>query len=133
MRYHSMELFRKKMRAPTWEDTKPLIAGIGHFPPTKGMTIEGQGTMVMVTIYAAAARLNSRDCISVGERIVVWNRVDLVDQDAEEDDEVMDPVAARRLFLASQATQPGRHSARAGHMAVQPAVAPRKQRLQEKV
>ena len=27
----------KKLPASTWEDTKPLVAGSGHYPPTKGM------------------------------------------------------------------------------------------------
>ena len=35
------ELFWKKMRAFTWEDTKPVVAGTGLFPPTKGMMVEG--------------------------------------------------------------------------------------------
>ena len=35
------DLFRKKLRASTWEDTKPLVTGKGHYPPTKGMAVEG--------------------------------------------------------------------------------------------
>ena len=44
----------------------------------------------------------------------------------------MDLAAARRLFPASQATQPGRQAAVAGDVAAQPTVTPRKRRLQEK-
>ena len=33
------DLFERKLRASTWEDTKPLVAGTGHYPPTKGMTM----------------------------------------------------------------------------------------------
>ena len=29
-------LFRKKLRASTWEDTKPLVAGTGHYLPNQG-------------------------------------------------------------------------------------------------
>ena len=36
------DLFNKKLRASTWEDTKPLVAGTGHYPPTKGMMVERQ-------------------------------------------------------------------------------------------
>ena len=32
-------LFKKKPRALTCEDTKALLGGIGHHPPTKGMTV----------------------------------------------------------------------------------------------
>ena len=51
------DLFRKKLRSSTWEDTKPLVAGTGHYPPTKGVTVEGQKTMIMVAIHEATARL----------------------------------------------------------------------------
>ena len=35
------DLFKKKLRASTWEDTKPLVAGSGHYLPTRGMSVEG--------------------------------------------------------------------------------------------
>ena len=44
------DLFRKKLRASTWEDTKPLVAGKGNYQPTKGMTVEGQKTMIIMAI-----------------------------------------------------------------------------------
>ena len=44
-------------RASTWEDSKPLVAGTGHYVPTKGMTLEGQKTIIMVAIHAATTRL----------------------------------------------------------------------------
>ena len=58
------DLFWKKLRASTWEDTKPLVAETGHYPPTKGMKVEGQKTMIMVAIHAATARLQGRDRVS---------------------------------------------------------------------
>ena len=90
-------------------------------------------SMVMVAIHTAAVRLNGHDNISVGEPGVVWNIADLVERDVDNEEEVMDLVAVRQLFTASQATQPRRPTARAGDLAVQLAVAPRRRRPQEKL
>ena len=121
------DLFKKKLRASTWEDTKALVGGSGHYPPTRGMSVEGQKTMIMVAIHAAAARLHDRDMLSLGEPTFVWTKEDLVESEAAPKEEVMDPAAARRLFPATQASQPERAGPKAD-TARQPAVATNKQR-----
>ena len=62
------DLLRKKLRTLAWEDTKLLVAGTGHYPPTKGMSVEGQKTMIMVAIHVATARLQGKDRVFLGER-----------------------------------------------------------------
>ena len=47
------------------------MVGTGHYPPTKGMTVEGQKTMMMVTICAATARLQRKHLVSIGEPTTV--------------------------------------------------------------
>ena len=94
--------------------------------------MESQKTMIMVAIYAAAGRLHDRDMLSLGEPTFVWTREDLVESEAAPEEEVMDPATARRLFPATQATQPGRAVPRAD-TARQPAVATHKQRSQAKL
>ena len=42
------DLFRKKLQASTWEDTKPLFAGTGHYPPTKGVVQRHPGPLVLL-------------------------------------------------------------------------------------
>ena len=121
------DLFKKKLRASTSEDTKPLVSGSGHYPPTRGMSVEGQNSMIMVAIHAAAARLHGRAMMSLGEPRFEWTREDLVESEAAPQEEVMDPAAARRLFPAAQATQPGRTVPRAENTR-QLAVAQSKQR-----
>ena len=120
------DLFKNKLRVSTWEDTKPLVGWSGHYPPTRGMSVLSQKTMITVTIRAAAARLHDRDMLSLGEPTFVWTREDLVESEAAPEEEVMDPAASRRLFPATQATQPGRAVPRAD--TAQPAVATHKQR-----
>ena len=60
--------FRKKLRPSTWEDTKPRVAGTGHYPPTKRMTGEGQKTMIMVAIHAVTTCLQGRDRVPSGSQ-----------------------------------------------------------------
>ena len=131
------DLFRKKLRAPTWEDTKPLVAGTGHYPPTKGMTVDGLKTMIMVAIHVATARLQGRDRMSLGEPMIAWSRESLFEEEAAPEEERLDPDAARRLFPAAQASQAGRVAARAPDSGRQPGAAPPKPhaqvRLQRKI
>ena len=35
------DLLKKKLQASTWEGTKPLVGGTGHYPPIRAMTVEG--------------------------------------------------------------------------------------------
>ena len=130
-------LFRKKLRASTWEDTKPLVAGTGHYPPTKGMTVERQKTMITVAIHAAKARLQGRDRVSLGEPTITSSRESLVEEEAMPEEEHLDPGTARRLFSATQAPQVGRVAARAPDGGRQPGAAPPKPcaqvRLQRKI
>ena len=100
-------LFKKKLRASTWKDTKPLVDGTGHYPPTKGMTVEGQKTIIVVAIHAATARLQGKDRVSLGEPTIAWSRESLVEEEAAPEEESLDPAAARRLFPATQASQAG--------------------------
>ena len=131
------DLFRKKLRASAWEDTKPLVAGTGHYPPTKGMTLERQTTMIMVAIHAAIARLQGKDRVSLGEPMIAWSRENLVEEEAAPEEERLDPDAARRLFAPTQASQQGRVAARAPDGGRQPGAAPPKPRahvrLQRKI
>ena len=131
------DLFRKKLRASTWEDTKPLIAGTGHYPPTKGMTVEGQKTMIMVAIHAATTRLQGRDRVSLGEPTIAWSRESLVEEETAPEEERLDLDTTRRLFPVAQASQARRVAARAPDGGRQPGAAPPKPhaqvRLQRKV
>ena len=88
--------------------------------------------MIIVAIHPAAARLHDRDMLSLGEPTFVWTREDLVESEAAPEEEVMDPAAARRLFPATQASQPERAGPKAD-TARQPAVATNKQRSQAKL
>ena len=97
------DLFRKKLRASTWDDTKPLIVGTGPYPPTKGMMVEGQKTMIMVAVHAATARLKDMDQVSLGEPTIAWSRDSLVEEEAAPEEEHLDTEAAKRLFPAIQA------------------------------
>ena len=124
------DLFRKKLRASTWEDTKPLIAGTGHYPPTKGMTVEGLKTVIMVAIHAATARLQGRDRVSLGEPTIAWSRESLAEEEAAPEEECLDPDATRRFFPAAQASQAERVAARAPDGGRQPGAAPPKPRAQ---
>ena len=108
------DLFKKKLRASTWEDTKALVGGTGHYPPARGMSVEGQKTMIMVAIHAAEARLHKRGMMSLGEPTFVWTREDLVESEAAPEEEVLDPAAARTLLPAAQASQPGGKSGTQG-------------------
>ena len=64
------DIFKQKMRASTWEDTKPHVAGTSHYSPTKGMTVEAQKAMIIVAVHVATARLRGRHQVSIGEPIV---------------------------------------------------------------
>ena len=98
------DVFRKKLRASTWEDTKPLVAGTGQYPPTKGMTVEEQKTMIMVGIHATTTGLQGRDQVSLGELAIAWSRESLVEEETAPEEEWLDPDAARRLFPAALAS-----------------------------
>ena len=124
-------LFKKKLPASSWEDTKLLVAGTGHYPPTKGMTVEGQKTMIMVAIHAATAHLQGRDRVCLGEP--TWSRESLVEEEAAPEEESLDPAAARRLFPATQVSQAGRAAARALDSGRQPGAAPPKPRAQARL
>ena len=82
-------------------------------PPAKGMAVEGQKTMIMVAIHAATARLQDRDRVSLGEPTISWSRENLLEEEAAPEEERLDPDAARRLFVATQVSQPRRVAARA--------------------
>ena len=98
------DLFGKKLWASMAEDTKPLVAGTGHYPPTKGMTVEEHKTMIMVAIHAATARLQGGDRLSFREPTVAWSRESLVEEEAAPEEEHLDLDAARRLFPAALAS-----------------------------
>ena len=70
--------------------------------------------------------------MSLGGPTFEWTREDLVESEAASEEEVMDPAAVRRLFLATQVTQPGRTVPRADNTR-QPAVTQSKQRPQAKL
>ena len=69
--------------------------------------------MIMVAIHAAIARLQGKDRVSLGEATIAWGRENLVKEEAATEEERLNPDAARRLFPATQAFQPGRVAARA--------------------
>ena len=124
------DFLRKKLRASTWEDTKPLIARTRQHPPTKSMTVEGHKTMIVVAIHAATACLQGSDQKSLGERAVAWTRESLVQEEAAPEEEHLDPDATRRLFPAALASQAGRVAAPAPDEARRAGVAPQKPRTQ---
>ena len=86
------------------EETKPLVAGTGHYPSTKGMTVEEHKIMIMVAIHAATARLQGEDRVALREPTVVWSRESLVEEEAAPEEEHLDLDAARRLFPAALAS-----------------------------
>ena len=94
------------------------------------MTVEGQKTIIMVAIHAATARLQGRDRVSLGEPTIAWSRESLVEEEAAPEEERLDPDVARRLFLATQASQAGRVAARAPDSGKQPGAAPPRPRAQ---
>ena len=124
-----VDLFQKKLRASTWEETKPLIVRTGHYPPTKGMTVEAQKTMIMVPIDAAIARLEGRARVFLVKPTIAWSRENIVKEEAAPEEERLHPGAARRLFPATQASQPGIAAARAPDGGRQPRAAPPKPRV----
>ena len=87
--------------------------------------------MIMVAIHAAATGLHDRGRVSLGEPTIAWNREDLVENEAAPEQECLDPAAARRLFPATQATQPERAAVRAAEGGRQPRAAPPKQSTSE--
>ena len=100
-----LDLFTKKLRASTWEDTKPLVEVIGHYPPTKGMAMEGQKAMIMVAIHTSIAQHQGRERVSLREPTVTWTRESLVEEEVAPEEEQLDPYAARTLFPAALASQ----------------------------
>ena len=58
------DLFKKKVRESTWEDTKPLVAGAGHIRPPRA---------------------------SLGELTIAWSRESLVEEEAAPEEESLDP------------------------------------------
>ena len=127
------DLFRKKLRASTWEDTKPLVARMGHYPPTKGMTVEGQKTMIIVAIHTATACLQGRDRVSLGEPTTAWSRESLIEEEGAPEEKRLDPDAARRLFPATLGCLARRVAARAPGGGRQPGAAPPKRRAQARL
>ena len=75
---------------------------------TKGMTVEGKKTMIMVAIHAATARLLGGDRVSLGEPTITWSTENLVEEEAAPEEERLDPDAAWRFFPATQASEPRR-------------------------
>ena len=75
--------------------------------PTKSMTVEGQKTMIMVSIHAARGR------VSLRVPTIAWCHESLVEEPVAPEEESLDSAATRRLFLSTQASETGRDVARA--------------------
>ena len=49
-------------------------AGTRHYMSTRGTTLEGQKTMMMVAVYAATARHQGTNGVSLGQPTIPWSR-----------------------------------------------------------
>ena len=104
------------------------VTWTGCYSPTKGMTVEGQKTMIMVAIHAATTCLQRRHRVSLGEPTITWSRESLIKEEAAPEKERLDPDAVRRLFPAAVASRARRVAARAPDGGRQPGAAPPKPR-----